>query len=137
MALSGYYVKGSVPSVDDLPLIGTVAGDAFIAGGDLWICDGSSWQRSPDGLTAAKIFSTKLIWKGISVTLVSEEDVSELFLSQYNLTKEDMALFQTTYPELFKRFRQMWAEKWAIETAKDEFDTWSDGYYEKKRRRNY
>lgn len=46
-------------------------------------------------------------------------------------------MFKAAYPEHFANFRQQWAERWAIETAKDEFDSWSEDYYEKKRRRNY
>lgn len=92
---------------------------------------------SAEVLTERKeIIESKLIWKGISVTLFSEDDIKSLFFSQYNLTKEDMAMFQMTYPEHFQEFRRQWAEKWAIETAKNEFDSWSDDYYEKKQRRN-
>ena len=84
-----------------------------------------------------EIIESKLIWKGISVTLYSEEDIKALFFNQYALTRDDMAFFQMTYPDEFKAFREQWAEKWAIERAKEEFDEWELDYYEKKPRRNY
>lgn len=142
--------------------IGGVKDDAWIINGDIFVWDGANWglvgpvggpipRMGADGSVSAnfpyftiptaterkEIIESKLIWKGISVTLFSEDDIKSLFFSQYNLTKEDMAMFQMTYPEHFQEFRRQWAEKWAIETAKNEFDSWSDDYYEKKPRRNY
>lgn len=156
-----YTIRGSLQSVTNLPPSG-IKGDAWIIQGDLFMWDGTCWSsRGPVGgpapamgangnmsayypygsaeaLTERKeIIESKLIWKGISVTLFSEDDIKSLFFSQYALTKEDMAMFQMTYPEHFQEFRRQWAEKWAIETAKNEFDSWSDDYYEKKQRRNY
>lgn len=154
-------IRGTLQSVTNLPVTG-LKGDTWIINGHYYMWDGSFWQSagpihgpipmvgangnvsayypygSAEDLTERKeIIESKLIWKGISVTLFSEDDIKSLFFSQYDLTKEDMAMFQMTYPEHFKDFRQQWAEKWAIETAKNEFDSWSDDYYEKKPRRNY
>lgn len=154
-------IRGTLQSVTNLPAGGN-PGDTWIINGHLYMWDGYVWKSagpannptpvmgvngsmsayypygSSEPLTERKeIIESKLIWKGISVTLFSEDDIKSLFFSQYNLTKEDMAMFQMTYPEHFQEFRRQWAEKWAIETAKNEFDSWSDDYYEKKPRRNY
>lgn len=69
-----------------------------------------------------EIIESKLIWKGISVTLYSEEDIKALFFNQYALTRDDMAFFQMTYPDEFKAFREQWAEKWNKRQAYRAFD---------------
>lgn len=141
----GITVKGALQSITNLPN-NALPGDTYIIQGVMY-----SWLISPSGAAnwanmgalgsgneiIPRLIESKLTWKGISVTLKSEADIKSLFLNQYHLEKEDMAMFQMTYPEEFQDFRQKWAEKWAIETAKDQFDSWSEDYYEKKPRRNY
>lgn len=144
-ASAGITVKGTLQSITNLPN-NALPGDTYIIHGVMY-----SWLISPSGAAnwanmgalgsdnqiMPRLIESKLTWKGISVTLKSEADIKSLFLNQYCLEKEDMAMFQMTYPEEFRDFRQKWAEKWAIETAKDQFDSWSEDYYEKKPRRNY
>ena len=147
-------IKGSLESVTDLPLVGA-SGEMWLVGGSTYVWIGNKWEllgvtgasgiqrayypySSSETLTRRKeIVESKLTWKGISVTIHSENDIKGLFFTPDNLTREDMAIFQMTYPEDFTHFRQEWTENWAIETAKDEFDSWGDDYYEKKKRRNY
>lgn len=82
-------------------------------------------------------YQNKLTYRGISFTIESEHNIAEMFLHQYNLTKQDMGMFKMMYPEEFKQFREGWAQAWAIERAKEEFDEWELDHYEKKQRRNY
>lgn len=134
----GTMYVGKLASVTNLPFSGR-PGDYYTVGPDNipFIFNGTSWVQMSAYNTPTKGVAekeTKLTWRGISITLRHADDISELFDAQYALTKEDMALFQMTYPDLFQDFRRKWAEKWAIERAKEEFDSWSDDYYEKKRR---
>lgn len=95
-------------------------------------------QPSPVYVTEGPMtYQSKLTYRGISFTIESEHNIAEMFLQQYNLTKQDMGMFKMMYPEEFKQFREGWAQAWAIERAKEEFDEWELDYYEKKQRRNY
>lgn len=82
-------------------------------------------------------FKNRLTYRGISCTLHLPVNLTELFFAPHNLTREDMGMFKMTYPEEFRSFREKWAEKWAIERAKEEFDEWEEDPYEKNRQRNY
>lgn len=145
-ATQNMVIQGSLQSVTNLPLTAN-HGDTYVNGGVLYMWMHGSWAnlgalRGPMGhsgpyVPPKEIVESKLVWKGISVTLYSEEDIKALFFNQYALSREDMALFQMTYPDEFKAFRERWAEKWAIERAKEEFDEWELDYYEKRPRRNY
>lgn len=100
--------------------------------------DGSFYTQQPPAMYVATgekmLIQNKLTYKGISYTIKSYNNITELFFRQHDLTREDMAFFKMTYPEEFKEFREGWAKKWAIERAKEEFDEWENDPYEKKRR---
>ncbi|MGX4995954.1 hypothetical protein [Enterobacter hormaechei] len=69
-----------------------------------------------------------LTYKGVEVTLWSEHDITELFLDPDNLDMDDLAIFETTYPEDYKAFEDLWSDLRAKQLASNELNEWRDKY---------
>lgn len=140
---AGLTIKGTVASVHGLPWPpqAVCAGDTYVVGSDLYAWDGRQWNyvgpiSGPTGGGSAMKQYT-LTYNGVSATIRSSNEITSLFFDPDNLDMDDLAIFETTYPEEFKQFREGWAHKWAVERAKEEFDEWELDYYEKKPKRDY
>lgn len=127
-------IKGSVAGVHQLPCPPShvVAGDTYIVGTEMYAWDGRQWNclgpmSGPQGAFVRKNEYT-LTYKGVKVTLWSEHDITELFLDPDNLDMDDLAIFETTYPEDYKAFESLWSDLRAKQLAKDELDEWRDKY---------
>lgn len=145
-----YTLRGNLASAADLPFTGNRLGDSYLIGGHLCIWDGSSWidvgsPSGPKGISGAvgmpgnyvkRLKDIDLTYKGVKVTISSYDDVSELFLDPDDLQRDDLAIFETTYPEQYAGFRDKWARERAIQIATAEVEEWRKDYEKDERRDN-
>lgn len=125
-------IKGSVAGVHQLPCppAQVSAGDTYIVGTEMYAWDGRQWNclgtiSGPQGTFVKMMYAYTLTYNGMGVTLWSEHHITELFL---NLDMDDLAIFETTYPEDYKAFESLWADLRAKQLAKDELNEWRDKY---------
>lgn len=132
--MNGLVIKGYLSGVHELPCPpqAVSAGDTYIVGADLYSWDGRQWNglgsmTGPQGPFVRKNQYT-LTYKGVEVTLWSEHDITELFLDPDNLDMDDLAIFETTYPEDYKAFEDLWSDLRAKQLASNELNEWRDKY---------
>lgn len=101
-------------------------------GSDLYAWDGRQWNVLGSMTGPQEPFIRKaeqeLTYRGVKVTLWSEYDITELFLDPSNLDMDDLAIFETTYPEDYKAFEELWSDLRAKQLAKEELNEWRDKY---------
>lgn len=115
-------MQGSLPSIVDLPLTGFNEGDAYIAGGHLYIAMGGVWISH--GQLSTPRHKVILAYRGVCVELECREDLSALFENTALLTDDDMALFSLTYPSEFETFEDLWKTAWIEKRVTREFNIW-------------
>lgn len=127
-------IKGYLNGVHELPCPPqkVTAGDTYIVGSDLYAWDGRQWyglgsMTVPQGPFIRKA-EQELTYRDVKVTLWSEYDITELFLDHGNLDMDDLAIFETTYPEEYKAFEELWSDLRAKQLAKEELNEWRDKY---------
>lgn len=132
-------IRGSLNSSSELPLVGNSTGDAYIVGREMYGWDGGGWinlglmggPTGPSGMPgnyATRLKDVDLTYRGVKVTISSHDDIGDLFLDPDDLQKDDLAIFETTYPEEYKDFRDKWARERAIQIATDEVEEWRKDY---------
>lgn len=126
-------IKGRVSGTHELPCPpGHVsAGDTYLVGSDLYSWDGRQWNSLGAMGESAPFVQKKecdLGYKGIAVKVWSEYDVGDLFIDPLNLDDEDLAVFETTYPEDYKTFAEEWSKERARQLAGQEINGWRDKY---------
>lgn len=132
--MNGLAIKGALSGLHELPCPPqhVSAGDTYIIGNDMYSWDGRQWNclgsmSGPMGQSWRKNKCT-LTYKGLEVTLWSEYDIADLFLDPSDLDMDDLAIFETTYPDDYKAFEQLWADLRAKQLATDELNAWRDKY---------
>lgn len=127
-------IQGAVAGVHELPCPPqqVSAGDTYIVGSEMYAWDGRQWNGlgSLSGPTVGFALKKQytLTYNGVEVTLWSGHDISELFLDPNNLDMDDLAIFETTYPEDYKAFESLWSDLRAKQLATDELNEWRDKY---------
>lgn len=138
-------VRGKFNTAVELPVTGNSVGDAYFVGEDLFGWDGSGWvyfgpMGGPKGVSgpsgasgmpgnyAKRLKEVDLTYRGVKVTISSYDDIGDLFLDPDDLQKDDLAIFETTYPEEYKDFRDKWTRERAIQIATDEVEEWRKDY---------
>lgn len=145
--MAGLKIRGNVPDVTALPFSDNVVGDAYLLNGDMYVWDGSSWSNvgRPSGPVGAsgmpgnytkRTHLVDLTYRGLKVSIWSSEDIASLFLDPGDLQPDDLAIFDTTYPEDYEKFRDEWSKKRAIQVANDELEGWRKDYEKNERRDN-
>lgn len=129
---AGLTIKGTVASVHGLPWPpqAVCAGDTYVVGSDLYAWDGRQWNyvgpiSGPTGGGSAMKQYT-LTYNGVSATIRSSNEITSLFFDPDNLDMDDLAIFETTYPEDYKAFEAKWSENRARKLASDELNVWRD-----------
>lgn len=127
---AGLTIKGTVASVHGLPWPpqAVCAGDTYVVGSDLYAWDGRQWNyvgpiSGPTGGGSAMKQYT-LTYNGVSATIRSSNEITSLFFDPDNLDMDDLAIFETTYPEDYKAFEAKWSENRARQLASDELNVW-------------
>lgn len=107
------------------------AGDTYRVGADMYAWDGRQWNCI-GGLGESADFvqkeEYKLGHKGIDVVLWSEYDIASLFEDPEDLDLDDLAIFETTYPDDYKAFEQLWTDLRGKQLATGEINEWRDKY---------
>ncbi|ATS93580.1 hypothetical protein P1A145kb_p180 [Pectobacterium phage DU_PP_I] len=121
-------IKGYLNGFHELPCPPqkVTTGDTYIVGSYLYAWDGRQWNGL-GSMTDPKA-EQELTYRGVKVTLWSEHDITELFLDPDNLDMDDLAIFETTYPEDYKAFEELWSDLRAKQLASNELNEWRDKY---------
>lgn len=132
--MNGLRIQGSLQGVHQLPCPPqkVSSGDTYLVGQDLYAWDGRQWNSlgsmsGPVGDYVEKKEYT-LIYKEVEVKILSEYPITDLFLDPENLDMDDLAIFETTYPDDYKTFEEEWSQARAKQLAKDEINEWRDKY---------
>lgn len=132
--MKGLSIRGMLAGLHQLPSPsqGLSVGDTYLVGSVMYAWDGKQWSclgtlGGPEGSFRPKK-EYDLTYAGVKVTVLSEYDISELFLDPDNLDRDDLAIFETTYPAEYKDFEMLWSDLRAKQVASGEINEWREKY---------
>lgn len=127
-----FTVRGVLEDIGKLGATNATTGDTYFVGGSMYTWDGSQWNsmgsvQGPQGMAGfGKNYD--LTYKGITVTVLAVEDITTLFLDPDNLDQDDLAIFETTFPNEYREFEEIWSQARAKQIANNEINEWREAY---------
>lgn len=119
-----FTVRGVLEDIGKLGATNATTGDTYFVGGSMYTWDGSQWNSMGSGFGK----NYDLTYKGITVTVLAVEDITTLFLDPGNLDQDDLAIFETTFPNDYREFEEIWSQVRAKQIANNEINEWREAY---------
>lgn len=139
--MSSFTIRGSLGSLADLPFSANMLHDAWLVDGSIyvWFGPGPEWinmgsvqgptgNSGPPGNYTKRTHLVDLTYRGLKVSIWTDQDIASLFSDPADLQPDDLAIFHTTYPEDYERFRKIWAQERAAHLANEELEGWKKNY---------